>query len=107
MTNTKEQQNDFLTSYRKCCEGLQAISVSVIGQCETCQKEWGATPAELSEACDEGHFSKSPCETCGATLAGMRYSAHALHDSELIHLSACEDCALYIANGQLPDNWEG
>ncbi len=62
---------------------------------------------------DEGGPGGSQCGSCGSTLAGMRYDAHAIDhspgevDQDPIELSICVDCLCYHANGDEPENWEG
>lgn len=69
------------------------------------------------DCASEGGFSSSQCDSCGSRLGGNRYSAHAWRgptgkgrdswEEELIHLSVCGDCLCYLANGDVPKNWEG
>jgi len=52
----------------------------------------------------EGFFSWQRCELCGG-LPGVRYPAHAApkgNKSELYHFEICQDCLMYIANGEEP-----
>lgn len=56
---------------------------------------------------DEGWFSWSPCESCGSHLGGHRYpvSWFAMHDhGETGTGTVCATCAMYIANGEVPDD---
>lgn len=56
---------------------------------------------------DEGNFSWSQCDTCGTTMGGTRYNAHGLtEDMSIHHLNICEDCALFFANGDIPQGEE-
>lgn len=62
---------------------------------------------------DEGGFSWQPCDSCGNTLGGNRYPAHAIHRDAfdcgakrpdlVYHIDICADCLLWHANGDLPD----
>ncbi len=63
---------------------------------------------------DEIGFSWSPCDLCGSPLGGERFHvAHADDDTAKYPLDGvlipvdrfrcCTDCALYVANGTLPE----
>lgn len=108
----------YTKAVEQCMDGLTHESVGVCPDCETCAEDFGfccvhALNAEIEsgEVVDDGGFSQSDCDTCGSSLYGARYSAHAVLDSskdrEVIHLSVCVDCMQYIANGDKPESWEG
>ena len=62
---------------------------------------------------DVDEFSSSQCDSCGSRLAGSRQAASGILDAahvkqgaaQIIDMSICVDCALYHANGDLPDVW--
>lgn len=64
---------------------------------------------------DEGGFSWGPCESCGSTLGGNRYPAHAIHreafgpgakrPDDVHHIEICTDCLIWHANGDEPEDW--
>ena len=55
---------------------------------------------------EELGFSWRACDCCGSSLGGDRFKACKLtKDHEVIDFSVCVDCILYIANGEVPDNW--
>lgn len=69
---------------------------------------------EDMEVWGEPSFSHSECDSCGSTLGGDRYPAHAImRDSfgkpeapgQIWHIDICVDCLMFHANGELPD-WE-
>jgi hypothetical protein len=66
---------------------------------------------ESIQLADEGSFSWSPCDTCGNRLGGNRYHAHGWPTDEipsegnLYHFDVCEDCLMFMANGDLPEIW--
>ena len=66
------------------------------------QKERSMIPDDLG-------FSTNCCDTCGS-LPGIRYAATAmpsdLADKDYVALTVCEDCVLYIANGETPIDCE-
>jgi len=66
------------------------------------QKERSMIPDDLG-------FSTNCCDTCGS-LPGIRYAATAmpsdLADKDYVTLTVCEDCVLYIANGETPVDCE-
>lgn len=93
-------------------EGLHYVSPGLCSSCKTCQQLYNLSEKDLAAAyesgrlVDEGHPSKADCEACGQSLAGNRYEAHAVpEDGDVIHLSICEDCLFYFANGDVPEKW--
>jgi len=95
--------------------GLKAVSTGTCPGCEICRADLGFdTVAKLEAAyeagkvVDEPFFSQSPCECCGSRLGGDREAAHGIEsDGSIAHFHVCVDCALYLANGDEPENWEG
>lgn len=92
--------------------GLEFISTGICPGCKECQQTWDMPEDELEQAwstgdvCDEGSFSWHVCESCGSHLGGNRYDAHGVDaDGAIVHLSVCTDCLMYLANGDLPENW--
>ena len=56
----------------------------------------------------EYYFSWSPCDVCGDTYGGNRMDMSGYNDTtkEIQDgYKVCEDCALYIANGDLPSSY--
>ena len=92
---------------------LEAVSTGTCPGCETCRADLGfGTIAKLDVAyeagqiVDEPFFSRHPCECCGSHLGGDREAAHGLdEDGEVFHFHVCVDCALYLANGDEPEDW--
>jgi hypothetical protein len=107
---------DFQSAVERQLEGIENVSPGVTSFCETCQRDLGLSEKEIEEQWeaggldDEGGFSWSPCESCGSTLGGNRYSAHGWMKLKgkdtLVHLEICEDCLTYLANGDLPEHWQ-
>ena len=95
--------------------GLKFVSTGLLGSCPDCQAAHGMEPREFFAAvangdeCDEGSFSWQQCDCCRSDLGGMRYAAHGLAEDNdaLVHLDVCTDCAMYISNGDEPEQWEG
>jgi hypothetical protein len=85
-------------------KGLEHISIGYLPY-EVCNE----CPEDQNEDCgDEGHFSWSACGSCGSTLGGTRYTAHAKdNDGRLYHFDVCEDCVQYLTYGDEPEHWEG
>ena len=109
-----EKMTDFEKAF---FDGLGSLKFESTGFCCGCPEcrdnhsiEDEATDRELWENGsieDEGHFSWEPCELCGSHLGGDRYAAHAVDkDDEIVHFDVCVDCVMYMANGDLPENWE-
>jgi len=94
------------------------ISPGVSPSCSQCQSDFNMPPRqffakyEAGEITDEGGFSWCECDSCGSSLGGNRYAAHAIRnigkpgEIEICHISICEDCLLFHANGDEPENWE-
>lgn len=61
---------------------------------------------DLTYGGEELGFMMKSCECCGSSLHGDRYKAHKLTaGNEIRNYSVCIDCIVYIANGELPENW--
>ena len=53
-------------------------------------------------------FSWDDCDLCRSSLGGERYAATALpenpaENSDYVPLSVCQDCLMFLANGDVPD----
>lgn len=99
--------SDFTDAIDRNLDGCEAVSVGYCPGCEFCPG--------YQEGSDEGGFSQDSCECCGSTLGGNRYSAHYIRPDDngsvvgqvIHHMEVCEDCLLYLANGDEPETWEG
>lgn len=103
----------YLADYLHYTAGIEHISTGIYSKCCDCQNAYDLEEAELEAACqadevvDEGGFSWSQCDACGSHLGGNRYAAHGFTDAKtVIHLDVCEDCLIFIANGDEPTNRE-
>lgn len=103
----------YLDAFHRETDGLKHLAVSLVGDCESCRFPYSTDPedfkrrVEAGELNDEGGFSWSSCDACGSHLGGQRYSAHAFTEKgERLHLEVCEDCLVFIANGDEPASWE-
>jgi hypothetical protein len=81
---------------------LGEFELIAVGMTEDCD--------ECPDGEDEGFFSWSACDSCGSTLGGTRYAAHAVKktgvlDTEIMHIDICVDCLMYHANGDEPEAW--
>lgn len=101
----------FTESFQHYTNGLQFVSVGVCPNCTQCADNHDSDNAELQERwergdiCDEPSFSWHQCDTCGSRLGGDRMDSHAILDGEIVHMSSCIDCCMYIANGDEPETW--
>ena len=98
--------DEFIEAIKCKLAGVEAFSVGACPGCEKCGLEDLRSCDDDPERCelaDEPEFSWQPCDSCGSTLGGDRHPAHGLIDNELAHFKICIDCALYYANGELPD----
>jgi hypothetical protein len=108
----------FVEAVAANCAGLELVSPGICSSCDECQSAFGMDEEELAaaysngEVCDEGSFSKSSCDCCGSSLGGDRYAAHGIDkvgvpNAQIIHFDICSDCLFYIANGDVPERWDG
>ena len=81
-------------------EGCEAVSAGPCPGCEEC-----GVPEDAEEYSEDPHFSWRECEICHG-IAGDRVSWHCIVDGEIVHGTCCQDCACYIANGDVPQNPE-
>ena len=49
-------------------------------------------------------FSARPCYLCRRPLAGQRHDLRYVYDDFINSEWICIDCALYVANGDLPED---
>lgn len=100
---------------------MKGISTGECPGCPQCAEYHDMTPDEHYAAWHdgkvddvEGSFSWSPCGICGSSLGGDRYVWHWISggdehgkggDIQHEH-DACEDCVLFLANGDEPEHWE-
>lgn len=108
-----DYDREFKERFKRRTEGLEAISCGLCSKCSDCQSTFDASELELERLidrglCDEGGISRSGCNTCGDCQQQLLYAGHAwmqLDGKEVLtHLEICQDCMLYIANGQLPED---
>src|SRR3990167_7352981 len=99
----RQSTSAFMRAVATYCEGLELVSPGCHGaECEHAD-------GDSNHSCEE-HFSWAQCDSCGSTLGGNRMSASGLYrdDSgalQTIDMEICGDCAMYHANGELPDDW--
>ncbi len=96
----------FQTDVEHYCRGLDHVNSGTASCCEQCRWDFGLEEDDpaWAELSDEGGFSWHQCDTCGSQLGGHRYSGHGFDsDGTVVHLSMCEDCLLFFANGDVPD----
>jgi len=91
-------------------EGLEHVSTGDCPGCVDCGLE-DVTDAndciDRIEIASEGSFSWSPCECCDSSLGGDRHPAHAVNpEGDILHLDVCQDCLMYLANGEEPEEGE-
>lgn len=93
----------FETAVEVYCRGLTFVAIGCRGeQCEYAEGD----PDHQCEA----SFGRGQCDSCGSGLAGDRIPAVGGWTGEsgelcTIEMEVCIDCALYHANGDLPDEW--
>jgi hypothetical protein len=101
-------QAAYVEAVERHLEGLEAVSPGPSPGCEDCLPcEDPEEPGEdWWDLANEASFSHAPCDACGTGMAGSRYPGHGLLNDEVVHLSLCTDCVMFIANGVLPETWE-
>ena len=106
---------NYIESFERRTRGLEAISCGLCASCSDCQSAFDVGEKKLQAMIDkglsdEGGFSRAGCDCCGSSLGQNLYAAHALIDLDgrkvLIHLEVCSDCVMFVANGDLPKQWE-
>jgi hypothetical protein len=84
------------------CKGLESVSIGCLGvECEHAD-------GDEDHQC-ETHFSWGQCDSCGSTYGGDRFTAYGCWtdsgEFHTIEMAVCVDCAMYHANGELPETW--
>ena len=95
-------QELFQMAVNMYCDGLDAVSIGCKGsECEYADDD-------ENHQC-ETSFSWSQCDSCGSTLGGDRFESYGMwtEDGEFqtVKMDVCVDCAMYHANGELPEQW--
>lgn len=114
----QDEQRLYLLEFERRTKGLNFLSSGICAKCSDCQSNYDYPTAKKLQSAidnglidDEGNFSRCGCDTCGSSLGQKIYDGHAYIELDgkkvLTHLDLCEDCVMFIANGQLPKNWEG
>ena len=98
----ENDQEAFEFAVAQYCRGLDTVAVGCRGaECEYAD-------GDEDHQC-EASFSWAQCDSCGSTLGGDRLPAFGIwHDEDGYHdieMSICSDCAMYHANGELPERW--
>ena len=97
----------YLERFTEATKGLRHVSTGGwLSDCEECRAFY--PDDEDYEDCGVHYgdmfFSWSRCDTCNSDLGGDREVGHAFtDDGTMIHLYACVDCVVHLANGELPD----
>jgi len=107
--------SEFTDAVERGLRGLMSASPGACPGCERCRDafEPDMTMEEFDEAWhkgevnDEPSFSYSGCGICGTTLGGDCYVWHWVSDDNTVEHEddCCVDCALFLANGDEPENW--
>ena len=107
--------SEYTDAVERGLRGLTSASVGACPGCEQCRDMFApdATMEEFDEMwhkgelCYESSFSYLECGICGSYLGGDRCVWHWLaDDNEVQHEDdCCFDCAMYMANGDEPENW--
>lgn len=81
-------EDDFYTVCAEC--GSANTHLQIVDQ-EECGEDLG--------------FSWSGCDCCGSNLGGDKFAVAAWNEdmTDYVPLRVCQDCLMFIANGELPD----
>lgn len=128
-TMNTRRTSDYVSAFERGTKDLATISSGFNAKCPKCLRGYGyrdtedgngnvivsaeskaGEDQESGRLPDEASFSWRACDTCGTTLGGDREYGHALDSRmDIVHLSMCADCVMFIANGDIPDDeteWE-
>jgi len=103
---------NFIERFKFRTSDIENITTGFSYACSDCQDAHGfccmhsaKAAYESGEVSEEGHFSHDRCDMC-RSLPGNRYAAHGTIDGTSYHFEVCQDCLMYIANGELPEDEE-
>lgn len=113
----KDNARAYVKAFERHTKGMKHLSSGICSTCSECQWTYDAGELTLEKMIakglsDEGGFSRAGCDCCGSSLGQNLYTGHCwlTVDREgkevLTHLDMCEDCLIYINNGDLPLRWE-
>lgn len=110
--------SDFTDAVHEGLQGMDAVSTGSCPGCGECMDIDGYDDAakhreawQTSDLPSGGeYFSWRPCGICGTRLGGNRHNWHWIDPNDPTHTinhesDACDDCAIYLANGDEPDSW--
>jgi hypothetical protein len=107
--------SEYTDAFELNMKDVEAPSVGACPGCETCWEHFGPDAEtieefdemyERGEVCDEASFSWHGCACCGTSLGGDRHVWHYIWDDEIVHDDdCCTDCALFMSNGDEPEDW--
>ena len=107
--------SEYTDAVERNLKGMNGVSVGSCPGCEQCRDdnnpdmsmEEFASEWSSGNTSDDAGFSWSECGICGSRLGGDRYTWHWLDDNnEIRHENdCCVDCAMYLANGDEPEEW--
>jgi predicted metal-binding protein len=100
----------FVANVTRYLDGLEPVFAGAACGCEACGLGDLAHPDDDQsrfEAAETLGMSWYRCEVCGGD-PGERHAAHGWlktdEGEELVHLTVCTDCLVFVANGDLPDD---
>lgn len=111
--------SEYTDAVERGLKGLAAVSTGICPGCEQCREDHAPdlTMEEFEKAWQNGDFwegdsfSMQRCGICGTRMGGDRYVWHWLDEegklSGIQHEDdCCQDCVLFLANGDEPEQWE-
>ena len=101
---TTRQQTNFTQAINHYCKNLTVSVGCMRSLCEHAEND-----DDEDHQC-EPSFSWQSCDSCGSNLGGDRFKAYGILtddlQADLFELDICVDCAMFHANGELPDEWD-
>jgi hypothetical protein len=107
----RDNARAYVAAFELHTKGMKHLSSGICSTCCYCQSTYGMDAGELERAIDnglsdEGGFSRAGCDCCGSLTGQNLYDGHCWIELDgkerLEHVDMCEDCLIYIANGDLP-----
>lgn len=102
----------YLENFERNTGGLEGLSTGPCPGCRECAADHGLTiraykrQFERGEIPDEPGFSWSSCVWCEENLGGNRSVFHYVEKRKVYHDSGvCDNCVVYLANGEMPEDW--
>ena len=90
-------------------EGIEPVNAGACPGCRDCGlddlHDANDDPDRYDAATVSHEFTWHRCEACRRpNNAGRRFAAHGSLDGDTVHLDVCDDCRMFIAYGDVPED---